>query len=48
MGLVREFVDEKGAGLVALSGFSEEDVALVVVGGSQETGLGGVKARRRG
>lgn len=48
MGLVKEFADAEGAGLVALSGFSEEDVALVVVGGSQETGLGGGKARRRG
>lgn len=45
---MREFADADGAALVALSGFSEEDVALVVVGGSQETGQGGVKARRRG
>lgn len=38
----------RGSRSVALSGFSEEDVALVVVEGSQETGLGGGEARRRG
>lgn len=54
MGLVKEFADAEGAGLVALSAFSEEDVALVVVGGRRKRGWegerqgGGVERPRRG